>query len=201
MKAPHILSILAIAMAPVPVEAALDFETQVRPILRSNCFKCHGGPRAKKDFRMDKNDTLQEHIGPGKYIVPGKPQESEVIKLISLPDTDSHRMPPPDRGAARLTASEINILRQWITEGALLEPGEAPMVASNDATTPFEEPTVDKDALHVWKSTSGKEISAYFVRVEDGNLVLRSEEGDERSFPGNLFAPESIELAKQLATQ
>lgn len=149
---------------------------------------------------MDKEETLKEHIGPGKYIVPGKPDESLVIKLISLPDSDSDRMPPPNRGE-HLERADITTLKQWILEGALFEPSETPgtpVVADTPAT---DEPMVDKDALHTWTSKTGKEIKAYFVRVEEGNLVLRSEDGAEKPFPGSLFSPESIELAKKLATQ
>lgn len=149
---------------------------------------------------MDKEETLREHIGPGKYIVPGKPEESLLIKLISLPDSNSDRMPPPNRGD-HLESSDISTLRKWIQEGALLEPGEMPAAPVVADAPPAEEEMIDKDALHTWKSKTGKEIKAYFVRVEAGNLVLRSEEGDEKPFPGSLFAPESIELAKKLATQ
>ncbi|MEM1297459.1 MAG: c-type cytochrome domain-containing protein, partial [Verrucomicrobiota bacterium] len=200
MKARLILSLSALILAPCSTYAAIDYQSQVRPILRSNCYKCHGGPRAKKDFRMDKEDTLKEHIGPGKYIVPGKPDESLVIKLISLPESDSDRMPPPNRGA-HLERADITTLKQWILEGALLEPGDTPPVPVVAEAPPTDEPMVDKEALHTWKSKTGKEIKAYFVRVEGSNLVLRSEAGAEKPFPGTLFAQESIDLAKKLATQ
>ncbi len=201
MKTRHILLFLAPFLLKTQLHAQLDFEKDVRPILRSNCFKCHGGPRAKKDFRMDKKETLAEHIGPDQYIVPGKPEESLVVKLISKPAQDTKRMPPPREQPDPLTEGEINTLKQWIKEGALLEPGDTPPAVASTDNPPPPAAMPDKDALHSWKSTSGKELKAYFVRIEDGNLVLRSEDGKEKAFPGKIFAPESIDLAKKLAGQ
>src|SRR5262249_41332290 len=49
-------------------------------------------------------------------IVPGKPEESELIVRLTTNDT-SLAMPPAETGK-RLSAAEIDVLRKWIAEGA-----------------------------------------------------------------------------------
>ncbi len=193
-----VLPILLLTV-PAPLAVAqIDYTEEVRPILKVKCFKCHGGPRAKKDFRMDVPEKFQEHIHEAGYIVPGDPNASEVITRVTMQPLDNpDRMPPPGR-AEPLTATEIATLRQWIAEGASFEPGNSPPLASADepATAPAGP---DPNALHQWISAkTGDPVEAYFVTASREGIVLRSPEGDKREFPLAAFAPESIELAKQL---
>src|SRR5262249_2136836 len=50
-------------------------------------------------------------------VVPGKPEQSRLIKLVSLPLDDDDHMPPKKTGK-KLTATQIDLLRRWISEGA-----------------------------------------------------------------------------------
>ena len=111
-----------------------------------------------------------------------------------MPEGDPDRMPPPRRGDP-VTSSGKRKLVAWIQAGAKLDetaPAEMP-------TETADEPAPDLKALHEWVSTSGKSMKAYFVRIEGSNLVLRSESGQEKAFPGSAFSKDSIELAKKLA--
>ena len=60
-----------------------------------------------------------------KVIVPGKPDESELIHVLTLPNTRRHMPPDPYEP---LSAEDIAVLRQWVLEGAppfpKYEPGE-----------------------------------------------------------------------------
>ena len=86
--------------------ADLRYDTDVRPILAANCFACHGADAETReaDLRLDTAD------GAANSIVPGKPDESELILRIESDDVDE-LMPPPDSGH-RLTAAQKMILRQ-----------------------------------------------------------------------------------------
>lgn len=185
------ISLLTALLAPVPLSLAVDFTKDVRPILSQNCFKCHGGPRAKKDFQMDRPEKFKEQIGPGKYIIPGDPAGSEVIQRITLPPDDTNRMPPPKKGQP-LTEGEINVIRTWIQEGALLEP-------KTDAPATPQAP--DPASPHTWTSVKGTSLKAYFVRVEGSNVILRSEDGQEKPFPIALFSDESKALIQTLSSR
>lgn len=102
--------------------ADLDFNRDIRPILSNHCFRCHGPDEAERaggganGLRLDVPEGLREDLGGHFAVVPGRPDESELLARVSS-DDDSLLMPPPESGT-RLTADEIARLRQWIKDGA-----------------------------------------------------------------------------------
>lgn len=108
--------------APAP---APDFNWDVRPILSNNCFQCHGPDEEgrKAELRLDVRDAAIAPLAdaPGRAaIVPGAPDESELIRRVSSADPDVV-MPPPDTHRT-LTAADIDVLRRWIDAGAAYKP-------------------------------------------------------------------------------
>lgn len=99
----------------------IRFNRDIRPILSDNCFYCHGPDRNKRqaDLRLDTETGLTGNGGSGGAIVPGKANESELIRRILSADPDE-RMPPPESGKA-LTESQVALLRRWIDEGGQFE--------------------------------------------------------------------------------
>lgn len=93
----------------------IDFNTEVKPIFNKKCIACHGGVKAKSDFSLLFREDAMRPAKSGKYaIVPGKPDESEMIKRVTDNDPDE-RMPYKHEP---LSKREIKILRQWIRQGA-----------------------------------------------------------------------------------
>lgn len=80
---------------------------EARPLLSENCFQCHGPAEQKGDLRLDR---------PNPAVVPGKPEESELITRIHASDPDEV-MPPPDSHKS-LSATDKKLLEDWITSGA-----------------------------------------------------------------------------------
>lgn len=104
--------------------AALRYNRDIRPILSDRCFKCHGPDHASRKAKLRLDDP-ESAFGPRKdpnehAIVPGKPDQSVLVRRIFATDPDDV-MPPP---ASHLTLSdtEKKTLRQWIAEGAKYEP-------------------------------------------------------------------------------
>ncbi len=97
--------------------AKLKFNRDIRPILSDKCFFCHG-PDAKKREAKLRLDERESALGK-KAIIPGKPDESEMIRRI-LADDDDH-MPPAKSKLGDFTPAEVAILKQWISEGAEYE--------------------------------------------------------------------------------
>ncbi len=95
--------------------AEIDFAHQVVPILRENCAECHSGEASKGGFSINTRDDLLENAEPGN------PDQSYLLELI-LSGDEEERMPPEDHGD-RLPDGQVAILRQWIAEGVLWEPG------------------------------------------------------------------------------
>ncbi|MGZ5134754.1 MAG: DUF1553 domain-containing protein [Flavitalea sp.] len=93
----------------------IDFNTEVKPILNNKCISCHGGVKRKAGFSVLFRSEALGNTESGKpAIIPGKPDESELIRRISLNDPEE-RMPYKHEP---LSKKEIDILRQWIKQGA-----------------------------------------------------------------------------------
>lgn len=105
---------LLIAIYLMP-KSGIDFSTQVKPIFNKKCITCHGGVKQKGGFSLLFREEALGNTKSGKpAIIPGNPDASELIKRLVTKDTEE-RMPykhPP------LSDAEINILKQWVSEGA-----------------------------------------------------------------------------------
>ena len=93
----------------------IDFNSQVKPIFNNKCISCHGGVKRKAGFSLLFRSEALANTESGKpAIIPGKPDQSELIRRISLNDPEE-RMPYKHEP---LSKKEIEILRQWIRQGA-----------------------------------------------------------------------------------
>ena len=98
-------------------ESSLDFNRDVLPILSDKCFHCHGPDAAKREAEL-RWDIPEAAVEAGA-IIPGDPDASEMI--IRIFETDLNEiMPPPDSHRV-LTQAQKNVLRQWVSEGAIYE--------------------------------------------------------------------------------
>jgi hypothetical protein len=97
----------------------VNFARDVRPILSDNCFSCHGpDDKARKaKLRLDtKEGAFAKLESDALAIVPGKPDDSELILRIES-DVSDLRMPPKKSGK-QLSADQAAVLRRWIEQGA-----------------------------------------------------------------------------------
>jgi hypothetical protein len=103
----------------------LDFNQDVQPILAANCFSCHGpDPEMRKaGLRLDLEESaFRKRPGHPDAIVPGHPEQSELIKRIESKDSH-HLMPQSSQGEAKpMKAADIAVLREWVREGAVYRP-------------------------------------------------------------------------------
>ena len=99
--------------------APVDFLQDVRPILSSHCFTCHGPDETarKSGLRLDIRESALKPAKSGKTaIVPNKVEESELIRRVFTADSDD--VMPPTKTKKPLTAQEKEILKRWIATGA-----------------------------------------------------------------------------------
>lgn len=99
--------------------ARIDFNRDIRPILSDKCFACHGpdAPAKKIKLRLDSEAGMKADLGRGRFaVVPGQADKSELIKRITHTD-EAMRMPPANSGRT-LTPREIELLTEWIKQGA-----------------------------------------------------------------------------------
>ena len=113
------LAILFALLMPGAVRAAdPTFLSDVAPVLVSRCVSCHGGVKARGDFKLD---TLANLLQPGASgsasIVPSKPEESELFRRLVANDP-KERMPPGDDP---LSADDILAIKKWIAAGGKVD--------------------------------------------------------------------------------
>ncbi|MGB6221397.1 PSD1 and planctomycete cytochrome C domain-containing protein [Haloferula sp.] len=110
------LSLLTITLI-LPLQAEVDFARDVRPILNANCTACHGGVKEAGDVSFIYRDQVLGKGDSGKtVVVPGDPDASEMMVRILSTDEDEV-MPKPEHGPP-LKPAEVEVIRQWIKEGA-----------------------------------------------------------------------------------
>src|SRR3954447_215586 len=97
---------------------AIDFDRQIRPILSDNCFTCHG-PDEKHRMAGLHFDTKEGAFSKEGVILGGDSAHSRMYLRISNPN-EAMRMPPAYSGH-KLTAAQIDLIKNWIDQGAKWE--------------------------------------------------------------------------------
>jgi hypothetical protein len=89
------------------------FESKVRPVLAENCFACHGPEKQKGGLRLDSRSAALKGGETGPAVVPGKPDESPMLRAVGY--TDSNLQMPPK---GKLPAAKVEALTAWVKMGA-----------------------------------------------------------------------------------
>jgi len=148
----------------------VSFSRDIRPLFSENCFRCHGPDEDERqsDFRLDTPHAADESV-----IVGGKPDESELWLRISSDDPDV-KMPPPESGK-KLAQSQIDLVRQWIDQGAswaghwAFVPLERPQIPSVSGpswgTNPIDRFVLAKLQSQGWEPSPAASKAALIRRV------------------------------------
>ncbi|MCE2806497.1 MAG: DUF1549 domain-containing protein, partial [Gemmataceae bacterium] len=104
-----------------PVED--HFENNVRPLLTSQCAKCHDDKKQQGGLRVDSRAALLKGGESGPAILPGKPEDSLLIRAAR--HSGELKMP----SGKKLPAEQIAHLERWVREGAVWPgPSKAPVI-------------------------------------------------------------------------
>jgi len=93
-----------------PVLAQVDYDSQIQPIFNSKCTQCHGNSAG---LNLSSYENIMQGSNNGDVIIPYDYVNSELWQRIN-----SGQMPP---GNNDLTNDQVNLIAQWIDEGALPE--------------------------------------------------------------------------------
>jgi cytochrome c553 len=112
-----LLSLLAFSGRRADADERDDlFETKIRPVLVNTCLRCHGELKSSAMLRIDSRDALLTGGESGPAIVPGKPEESRLIRAIQRHE-DVSAMPPEKDKALR--PDQVAAFVAWVKEGAV----------------------------------------------------------------------------------
>ena len=137
---------------------AADFAREIAPILEGACVRCHNPEKTKGKLQLHTRAAAFKGGASGEAIVPGKPDESELIARISLPHDDDDIMP---QEADPLSNPQIGILRDWIEEGA---PWPATMVLRQKARN--EKTLAAATATSIIPKTAPRDLADAAARVD-----------------------------------
>jgi mono/diheme cytochrome c family protein len=111
-----ISSIAGMATGLGGAEAKVDFAKDIQPIFQKRCIECHGPDKQKGKLRLDSKEAAFKGGKQGPVIMPGTAEKSELYRRINLPKGDDDVM--PNEGEL-LTKTQIELLRDWINQGAV----------------------------------------------------------------------------------
>ena len=97
----------------LPKDEQLKLAVEVRAIFEAKCLDCHGSevprPKGKFGYVLD----LKRVAANPKFIVPGKPEKSDLYDLVFHDE-----MPGEDANVPPLTKEEKEKVKRWIEAGA-----------------------------------------------------------------------------------
>ncbi|MEP6672237.1 MAG: DUF1549 domain-containing protein, partial [Chthoniobacter sp.] len=126
----------------------VHFNRDIRPIFSDTCFHCHGfdAKARKAGLRLDiREEALKKTENDVYPIVPGKPEESEIITRLFTTDKDD--IMPPIKAHKEIPPAQKEIIKRWVAEGAVYEPhwayaplNKPPVPAIGNGQSPIANP-------------------------------------------------------------
>lgn len=143
-----------------------SYNFEIKPILAEHCLKCHGQDEKQRKAKLRLDD--RESALASKSIIPGKPEESELIKRLLTHDPEEV-MPPPKENRP-LSEAQVALLKKWIETGADYQ--------KHWSFTPLEKTPVPSPGLNAgWINNP---IDAFVLeRIEKEKLVPARPAGPE----------------------
>jgi len=103
--------------------SAVDYESDIKPLLAQKCYSCHGAFKQQGNFRLDTAEFLRKGGDSGAAVDQENPQQSLLLKVLT--GEAGFRMPPENEGTPT-TEAELALIREWIVDGAKGPDGEQP---------------------------------------------------------------------------
>src|SRR4051812_26013413 len=138
------------------------FQKEVKGILVENCVACHGGEKTKGELNMVTREGLLKGGADGVVVVPFKPTESRLLRLVRH-EEDPHM---PDK-KPMLDGDKIRALSDWIENGA---PYEGALIDSAVVAKP-EKGAISEEDRKWWAFQPLKKIAPPQTAGESRNPV------------------------------
>ncbi len=105
---------IVILYSQTAVHADEFYEREIKPLLKTKCWACHGPLKQESGLRLDAGTLIRKGGESGRAVVSGDAQASLLVERISSHE-EFERMPPEGEP---LTKKQIDLIRKWINEGA-----------------------------------------------------------------------------------
>lgn len=138
-------AILVLGPAALEATAAVDYMTEIKPLLQLHCVKCHGASSAKNALRLDTAAAMIAGGERGPALAPGAAERSLLVAAVAGTHEEIPRMPYK---RTPLDSVEVDLIRRWIQEGAAYPADETPSDDRHWAFIKPERPAVPPDSPH-----------------------------------------------------
>ena len=131
MKTRHMIAALALVAAGSTIgvggvsparaqggQAQLSYAEDVAPVLRERCTSCHhpgGEGTSASGLDLSSYAGLMNGTKFGKMVIPGDPENSNLMRLLDWQVSPQIRMP---HGKKQLSVCDRDAIRTWIRQGA-----------------------------------------------------------------------------------
>jgi Protein of unknown function (DUF1553)/Protein of unknown function (DUF1549)/Planctomycete cytochrome C len=168
-----IAMLILLGFLPAVFAAAPDdtdfFEKKVRPLLVEKCQSCHGAEKQKGNLRVDSKAALLAGGDRGAAVVPGKPDESLIVRVLAH-DGDV-KMPPKNK----LPNAEIAVFKEWVQRGAAWPDSKA-VVAAPKAMAASREFTAEERNFWAFQPVRPQPVPATASHPVDAFLLAKLKE-------------------------
>jgi hypothetical protein len=103
----------------------VDFATQIKPLLESQCVNCHQSGALMGNLNLENHALATKAHPHGDVIKPGDPEHSLLYRVLTLPEVEKQAMPP---GGHRIEKEKVELIKLWITQGAVWPDGAGGVV-------------------------------------------------------------------------
>src|SRR5215210_7591368 len=90
----------------------VSYHKDIKPLFTAACNGCHRPEKSKGDLDMTTHAALMKGGKHGTAVVPGDPNKSKLIEMISGPEPEM-----PDEGDP-LKPEQVKLVERWVKEGA-----------------------------------------------------------------------------------
>jgi len=148
----------------------VDYERQVKTIIDENCLECHSRDKRKGGLSLASYQDVLEGGRSGAIVRPGNSQRSLILDRLT--GAIEPQMPKDE---VALDAADIEVIRQWIDQGArptpdapaAPQPWEAPLALKRPATPPAVWP--------MWEAPLDRFTASYLAARKAPQPVLVSD--------------------------
>ncbi len=164
--------------------AQVDFAKQVQPLLKRSCYHCHSGAKPESGYRLDMRDRALLPGDSGELaLVPGKAATSPLMQYVRG-EKDGLKMPPEDSDVQGWTQTEIELVAQWIDEGAEWPAGldaDQPTTSMHWSLQPLasslppdcSQTSSPSQVIDTWLERKQHELSLQTTELADRRTLIR----------------------------
>ena len=156
------------------------------PLLKSRCFKCHGGDKPEAEYRLDVRNEILGHSTGDPLAEPGNARASRIIEKITESNPED-RMPPVEEGGDPLNDREIGLLAAWIEQGMMWDEKllPTPRIESDHwAFQRIERPAVPRVKRDNWVRTP---VDAFIAERHETKEVTPADEAPAQTLARRLY--------------